>query len=491
MSRFFFSKAENGIPERSRRNDINRSDGEDPSQVSFYQDHGRYRGILSWILTLDHKRIGLLYLVFVIAFFFSGVILGFFMRLEMIAPGGAIMKPQTYNALFTLHGIIMIFLVVIPVIPTVFGNFFLPIQIGARDVAFPRINLLSWWLYISGAAIVLISVFTGGGPPDTGWTFYAPYSLRTTVNVPLAVFGVFVLGMSSILTGINLVTTTHRLRAPGMTWSRLPLFVWAIYSTAWVQILVTPVIGITMVLIVLERFFGVGVFDPTKGGDPILYQHLFWIYSHPATYIMILPAMGVISDVIPVFARKKIFGYMAIALSGVAIAAVGSLVWGHHMFVSGQSDFADILFSLLTFLVAVPSAIKVFNWVATLHKGSIVLEPPLLFCLAFIFLFSIGGLTGLIQGALAPNMHLHDTYWIPGPFSLHHLRRNGIWPLCSLSLLVSEDVWPDVQPKKRQRGHGESCSSGLTSSISPCSCWAGKECPGDIMTTSLNSGRFI
>jgi cytochrome c oxidase subunit I len=391
---------------------------------SFYDSQGRHRGILSWILTLDHKRISLLYATLVFTFFFSGVVLGFFMRLEMIAPGGPIMQPQTYNALFTLHGIIMIFLVVIPVIPTVFGNFFVPIQIGARDVAFPRINLLSWWLYLLGAVIVVISVFTGGGPPDTGWTFYAPYSLRTTVNVPLAVTGVFVLGMSSILTGVNMVTTIHRLRCPGMTWNRLPLFVWAIYSTSWVQILATPVIGITMVLIFLERYFGVGVFDPSKGGDPILYQHLFWIYSHPATYIMILPAMGVVSDVIPVFARKKIFGYMAIALSGMAIAAVGSLVWGHHMFVSGQSNFADILFSLLTFLVAVPSAIKVFNWVATLYKGSIVLEPPLFFCLSFIFLFSIGGLTGLIQGALAPNMHLHDTYWIPGHF--HYIIFGGM-----------------------------------------------------------------
>jgi cytochrome c oxidase subunit 1 len=362
--------------------------------------------------------------MFVMAFFFSGVVLGFFMRLQMIAPGGAIMKPQTYNSLFTLHGIIMIFLVVIPAIPTIFGNFFLPIQIGARDVAFPRINLLSWWLYISGAAIIALSVFTGEGPPDTGWTFYTPYSLRTTVNVPLAVFGLFILGMSSILTGVNFVTTTHRLRAPGMTWHRLPLFVWAIYSTSWVQILATPVIGVTLALIMIERFFGVGVFDPAKGGDPILYQHMFWIYSHPATYIMILPAMGIVSDIVPVFARKKIFGYMAIAISGVAIAAVGSLVWGHHMFVSGQSDFAALLFSLLTFLVAVPSAIKVFNWVATLHKGSIVLEPPLLFCLSFIFLFSIGGLTGLIQGALAPNVHLHDTYWIPGHF--HYIIFGGM-----------------------------------------------------------------
>ena len=391
------------------------SKGIHPS-VSFYEEQGRYRGILAWVLSTDHKRIGLLYLFSVLPFFFTAVTLGFLMRLKLIAPGFTLMEPQTYNALFTLHGIIQIFLVVIPAIPTIFGNFFLPIQIGARDMAFPRINLLSWWLYISGAILVFVSLFTGGGPIDTGWTFYAPYSLRTTVNVPLAVFAVFVLGFSSILTGINIVTTTHRLRAPGMSWFRLPLFVWGLYATAWVQILATPVIGITFVLIILERFFGVGVFDPAKGGDPLLYQHLFWIYSHPAVYIMILPAMGVISEVIPVFARKRIFGYKAIAFSSIAIASVGSLVWGHHMFVSGQSDLANIIFSLLTFLVAVPSAIKVFNWVATLYKGSIELEPPLLFALTFIFLFSIGGLTGLFQGALAVNMHLHDTYWVVGHF---------------------------------------------------------------------------
>jgi len=385
-------------------------------KMNFYQYQGKYHGILAWIFSTDHKRIALLYLFTVLPFFFTAVTLGFLMRLKLIAPGFTLMGPQTYNALFTLHGIIQIFLVVIPAIPTIFGNFFLPIQIGARDMAFPRINLLSWWLYVSGAILVFISIFTGGGPIDTGWTFYAPYSLRTTVNVPLAVFAVFVLGFSSILTGINFVTTTHRLRAPGMGWFRLPLFVWGLYATAWVQILATPVIGITFVLIMLERFFGVGVFDPAKGGDPILYQHLFWIYSHPAVYIMILPAMGVISEVIPVFARKRIFGYRAIAFSSIAIASVGSLVWGHHMFVSGQSDVASVIFSLLTFLVAVPSAIKVFNWVATLYKGSIELEPPLLFALTFIFLFSIGGLTGLIQGALATNIHLHDTYWVVGHF---------------------------------------------------------------------------
>jgi cytochrome c oxidase subunit 1 len=391
--------------------------------ISFYQYQGRYRGIFAWIFSTDHKRIGLLYLVTILSLFFWAVGLGFTMRLQMLAPG-SFLSPQIYNALFTLHGVTMIFLVVIPGIPSIFGNFFLPIQIGARDMAFPRINLLSWWLFISGGILIFVSLFTGGGPIDTGWTFYVPYSIRTTVNVPLAVFGVFVIGLSSILTGVNFVTTTHRLRAPGMSWYRLPLFVWATYSTAWVQILATPVLGITLVLIILDRVFGVGIFNPAEGGDPLLYQHLFWIYSHPAVYIMILPAMGVVSDIIPVFARKRIFGYKAIAYSGVAIASVGSLVWGHHMFVSGQSDSADIVFSLLTFLVAIPSAIKVFNWVATLYKGSIVLEAPLLFCLAFIFLFSIGGLTGLIQGALAVNLHLHATYWIVGHF--HYIIFGGM-----------------------------------------------------------------
>jgi cytochrome c oxidase subunit 1 len=392
--------------------------------VSFYENKSGLHGIFAWIFSTDHKRIGLLYFVPVLSFFFTAVVFGFFMRLESIAPRPTIMQPQTYNALFTLHGVIMMFLFVIPSIPVIFGNFFLPIQIGARDMAFPRVNLLSWWVYMAGAILIILSLFTGGGPIDTGWTFYAPYSLRTTVNVPVAVFGVFILGMSSILTGINLVTTTHRLRAPGMTWFRLPLFVWAIYATAWIQILATPVIGITLLLTLVERFVGVGVFDPSKGGDPILYQHLFWIYSHPAVYIMILPAMGVISEIIPVFARKTIFGYKAIAFSSIAIAVVGSFVWGHHMFVSGQSDTASIIFSLLTFLVAVPSAIKVFNWVATLYKGSIEIEPPLLFALTFIFLFSVGGLTGLIQGALAANLHLHDTYWVVGHF--HYIIFGGM-----------------------------------------------------------------
>jgi cytochrome c oxidase subunit 1 len=374
------------------------------------------KGLFGWIFSTDHKRIGLLYMYAILTFFLVGVALGVLVRLELIAPGETIVSAQTYNALFTLHGVIMIFFFIIPGIPAIFGNLFLPIHIGANDVAFPRLNLLSWWLYIIGASLAVGSLFSGGGPPDTGWTFYVPFSTQTTTNVPLAVFGVFILGFSSILTGINFVTTVHRLRAPGINYGRLTLFVWGLYATAWVQVLATPILAITLVLVILERLLGAGMFDPAKGGDPIMFQHLFWIYSHPAVYIMILPGMGIISEILPVFARKPIFGYWAIAFSSIAIAAVGSLVWGHHMFVSGMSDIAILVFSLLTFLVAVPSAVKVFNWVATLYKGSISLDPPMLFALTFIFLFSIGGLTGLVQGAAATNVHVHDTHFIVGHF---------------------------------------------------------------------------
>jgi len=386
-----------------------------PAATSFWNDTGK-TGIGSWIFSTDHKRIGLLYFYSVIVFFLVAVCLGVLIRIELMAPGRTIMGPQTYNAVFTVHGVIMIFLFIIPGFPGAFGNLIMPIQIGARDVAFPRLNLLSWWLYIGGAAIILISLFTGGGPPDTGWTFYVPFSARTGTNVSLAVFGVFVVGFSSILTGLNFVTTIHRLRAEGMTWSRIPLFVWSIYATAWVQILATPILGITLVLILAERVLGTGLFDPSRGGDPVMYQHLFWIYSHPAVYIMILPAMGVISEIIPVFARKPIFGYKMIAFSSLAIAAAGSLVWGHHMFTSGMSDTAILVFSFLTFIVAIPSAIKVFNWVSTLYRGSISLEAPMLFALSFLLLFSIGGLTGLILGAAATDIHVHDTQFVVGHF---------------------------------------------------------------------------
>ncbi len=390
---------------------------------SFYHERTRLPGVLGWLFTTDHKRVGLLYLITSLSFFAVGVGLGLTMRLELLKSGMHIVSAQTYNALFTLHGVVMIFLFIIPGIPSSLGNFILPLQLGARDVAFPKINMLSWWLFIIGGALAVTSLFTGGGPPDTGWTFYVPYSIRTGTNISLAVFGVFLIGLSSTLTGMNFLTTIHRLRAPGLTWKRLTLFTWSLYATSWIQLLATPVLAITLLLIILERFFGVGFFDPAKGGDPILFEHLFWIYSHPAVYIMILPAMGAVTDIIPVFARKNIFGYTAIAASSLAIAFVGYLVWGHHMFTSGMSDTARVVFSLLTFLVAVPSGVKIYSWIASLYKGSITVEAPLLFTLGFIFLFSIGGLTGLVQGALATNLHVHGTYFIVGHF--HYVMFGG------------------------------------------------------------------
>ncbi len=392
--------------------------------ISYLDEPGKYRGVRAWIFSTNHKRIGLLYLTSLLSFFGIGVLLGILMRLEQLTPGQTIVSAQQYNSLFTLHGVIMIFLFIIPGLPAVFGNFFLPILIGAKDVAFPRLNLLSWWVYMTGAVLAVLALFTGGGPPDTGWTFYAPYSLHTGTNVSLAVFAAFVIGISSILTGLNFITTIHRMRAPGMSWFRMPLFVWALYATAWIQVLATPIVGITLLLVIFERFFGIGFFDPALGGDPLLYQHLFWIYSHPAVYIMIIPAMGVISEIIPVFSRRTIFGYKAIAFSSMAIAFVGYLVWGHHMYTSGMSDTARWIFSLLTFLVAVPSGVKTFNWVATLYKGSIELGTPLLYALSFIFLFSIGGLTGLIIGSLATDVHLHDTYFIVAHF--HYTMFGGV-----------------------------------------------------------------
>jgi cytochrome c oxidase subunit 1 len=392
-------------------------------EPSYLDAEGKYKGLLGWLLSTDHKRIGVLYLISMVAFFFVGVSAGFIMRLVQLTPFHNLITAQTYNALFTLHGVVMIFLFVIPGLMAVFGNFVLPLSIGARDVAFPKLNLASWYFFIGGAIIAITALFTGNGPPDTGWSFYAPFSVKTGTNVSLAVFGAFILGFSSMLTGINFIATIHRMRAPGMTFFKMPLFPWSLYATAWIQILATPVLAITLLLVIFERAFGIGIFDPAKGGDPILYQHLFWIYSHPAVYIMILPAMGAISEILPTFAQRTIFGYKAIALSSLSIAVFGSLVWSHHMFTSGMSDFANLVFSLLTMLVAVPSAIKVFNWISTLYKGSIDFQPPLLYALSFIFLFAIGGMTGVWQGALALDVHLHDTYFIVGHF--HYVMFGG------------------------------------------------------------------
>jgi cytochrome c oxidase subunit I len=393
-------------------------------EPSYLEHKGKYKGLMAWLTSTDHKRIGILYLVCVSLFFLIGVFMGVLMKVELSHAGEQIMSAQTYNGLFTVHGVIMIFMVVIPGLAAVFGNFFLPIMIGAKDVAFPRLNLFSWYIYIFGSALAVFSQFGGGGPPDTGWTFYAPYSIDSDTNVVTAVLAAFVLGFSSILTGLNFIVTIHRMRAPGMTWFKMPLFPWSLYATAWIQVLATPIVGITLLMIVAERTLRIGFFDPSLGGDPILYQHLFWIYSHPAVYIMILPAMGVITEIIPTFCQRKVFGYTAIAMSSLAIAGVGYLVWGHHMFTSGMSDFSRLAFSLLTFIVAVPSAIKVFNWIATMYKGSILVRTPFLYTISFVFQFMIGGLTGLTLGSLATDIHVHDTYFVVAHF--HYIVFGGM-----------------------------------------------------------------
>ena len=379
-------------------------------------------GIRSWLLTTDHKRIALLYLVSVTAFFFVGGFFAMMIRLHLLTPNGYLLTADTYNRMFTMHGVAMIFFFLIPSIPAVLGNFLIPLMIGAKDLAFPRINLLSWYIYIVGGAFTLYSMVAGG--LDTGWTFYTPFStVYSNSNVAPAVVGVFVTGFSSILTGLNFLVTVHTMRAPGMTWFRLPLFVWAHYATSVVMILGTPVIAITLALAAMERLFGLGFFNPAMGGDPILFQHLFWFYSHPAVYIMILPAMGVISELIPTFARKKLFGYHFVAAASLAIAVIGFLVWTHHMFVTGQSTYAAIAFSLLTFLVAIPSAVKVFNWTATLFGGSISFDTPMLYAFGFLGLFLIGGLTGLFLGCLGTDIHIHDTYFVVAHF--HYIMVGG------------------------------------------------------------------
>ena len=380
------------------------------------------KGFMSWAATLDHKRIGIMYLIGVTAAFLAGGLFALLVRLHLWEPTGALFDNATYNQVFTLHGVFMVFIFVIPAIPGSLGNIVLPIMLGAKDVALPRLNLLSCYLWVTGTIFALYAIIAGGF--DTGWTFYAPYSLYTNQAVVSIGLGIFILGFSSIFTGLNFIVTTHKLRAPGMTWFRMPLFVWAIYATSILQVLATPVLGITILLVAFERLYGVGIFDPRLGGDPVLFEHFFWFYSHPAVYIMVLPAFGIISELVTVHSRKPLFGYKLIAFSSIAIAVISFLVWGHHMFTSGQSTYAMFAFSFLTFFVAIPTAIKEFSWVATIWKGSIAMNSPMLYTLAFLIIFAIGGLTGVILGALNVDIHLHDTYFVVAHF--HYVMMGSI-----------------------------------------------------------------
>jgi cytochrome c oxidase subunit 1 len=380
-------------------------------------------GIKSWLLTTDHKRIAILYLISITAMFWLGGFFAMMIRLELLTPTGDLVSSDTYNKLFTMHGIIMVFFFLIPSVPAVLGNFLVPLMVGAKDLAFPRVNLLSWYLYIAGAIITLTAMITGG--VDTGWTFYTPFSTTySNTNVIGAAIGIFISGFSSILTGLNFIVTIHRMRAPGMTWRRLPLFCWSNYATAIIMVLGTPVIAITLLLVALERAFHIGIFDPRLGGDPVLFQHLFWFYSHPAVYLMILPGMGVISEIVTCFSRKRVFGYEFVALASIAIAVLGFLVWAHHMFVAGISVYAALVFSLLSYLVAIPLAVKIFNWTATLYKGSIRYDTPMLYAFGFIGLFTMGGLTGIFLASLGVDVHVHDTYFVVAHF--HYVMVGGM-----------------------------------------------------------------
>ncbi|MBV8070387.1 MAG: cytochrome c oxidase subunit I [Acidobacteriaceae bacterium] len=410
------------------------------------------QGVLSWFLTTDHKRIAILYTVAVTALFFLGGFFALMMRLELLSPRNWLVSAETYNKLFTMHGIIMVWFFLIPSIPNTLGNFVMPMALGAKDLAFPKLNLLSWYVFMFAAAVTVYALFRGG--VDTGWTFYTPFSTSySTTYVVAAAVGIFISGFSSILTGLNFIATTHKMRAPGLTWYRLPIFVWSMYATSLILVLATPVLAITLLMVAVERIFQVGIFDPALGGDPVLFQHMFWFYSHPAVYIMVLPAMAVVSEIIPAFARKPLFGYKAVAWSSIAIATLGFLVWGHHMFTAGTSVYSAMVFSFLSYCIAVPSAIKVFNWAATIYKGSISWDTPMLYAIGFVGLFTIGGMTGLFLAALGFDVHVQDTYFVVAHF--HYIMVGGT----VMAFLGGVHYWwPKISGKMYPEGLARVCA---------------------------------
>ncbi len=410
------------------------------------------QGILSWLLTTDHKRIAILYTISITAFFFLGGFFALLMRLELLTPATDLVQPATYNKLFTMHGIIMVWFFLIPSIPNTLGNFMIPMAIGAKDLAFPKLNLLSWYVFMLGGLVTVYALFRGG--VDTGWTFYTPFSTSySTTYVVAAAIGIFISGFASIITGLNFIATIHRMRAPGLTWFRLPIFIWSMYATSLIFVLATPVLAITLLMVAVERIFQIGIFDPALGGDPILFQHMFWFYSHPAVYIMVLPAFAVVSEIIPAFARKPLFGYKAVAFSSMSIAIVGFLVWGHHMFVAGQSVYSAMAFSILSYFVALPSAIKVFNWTATIWGGSVSWDTPMLYAIGFIGLFTIGGMTGLFLAAVGLDVHVTDTYFVIAHF--HYIMVGGT----VMAFLGGVHYWwPKISGKMYPEGLAKICA---------------------------------
>ena len=406
--------------------------------------------IRSWLLTTDHKRIALLYLGSITLFFFIGGIAAALIRYNLIAPQGMISSAETYNRLFTTHGVVMVWFFLIPAVPATLGNFLVPLMLGARDLAFPKLNLISWYLYIFAGAAALYSLIAGG--VDTGWTFYTPLTTAYSKgHVVATVVAIFIAGFSSIATGLNFIISIHTLRAPGMTWYKMPVFLWSLYATSVILVLATPVLAMTLLLLAFERIFHIGVFDPAIGGDPLLFQHLFWFYSHPAVYVMILPGFGVVSEIVPAFSNKGLFGYKFVVWSSISIAVISFLVWGHHMFVAGTSLYSALVFSILSFMVAVPSAIKVFNWIGTMHGGSVRFDAPMLYALGFIGLFTLGGLTGLFVAALAADVHLTQTYFVVAHF--HYVMVGGMvsaffaglhfwWP--KISGRIYPEIWGRV-----------------------------------------------